>query len=40
MSTGLKCHYNIKLPKQANPEADDARPAPVGKLFFEQICTR
>lgn len=28
-----------KLPRQAYPAAEDARPAAVGKLFSEQMCT-
>jgi len=27
------------LPRQASPAAEDARPAAVGKLFSEQMCT-
>ena len=34
---------NDKLPKvatkQANPAAEDANPAPVGKVLIEQMCT-
>jgi len=29
----------IFSPRHAYPAADDARPAAVGKLLFEQMCT-
>ena len=28
----------VNIPKQANPDAEEASPAAVGKLFSEHIC--
>ena len=30
--------FDLYLPRQAYPAADEARPAAVGKLFSEHIC--
>ena len=37
----ISTHHSPKsaLPKHAYPAAEEARPAAVGKLFSEQMCT-
>ena len=38
MKGGSLCMLSVDIPKQANPDAEEASPAAVGKLFSEHIC--